>query len=114
MQRTAKKANLATTGPVRFHRIRAWTYNKLLQGFSEPEAKYIVGKAIPHSDSTYLRLREGIERKYPKVYDEYLNISGRHFESLSDEDREALALVRDPLVMQWIKRKMKEDGFTRT
>jgi hypothetical protein len=75
MKATAKKANLKTTGPVRFHRIRAWTFNSLLKaGLSEPEAKYIVGKAIPHSDSTYLRLKEGIEQKYPKLYDTYLNI----------------------------------------
>jgi len=75
MKATAKKANLKTTGPVRFHRIRAWTFNSLLKaGLSEPEAKYIVGKAIPHSDSTYLRLRSGIEEKYPKLYDAYLNI----------------------------------------
>jgi len=75
MQRCAKKANLTTTGPVRFHRIRAWTFNSLLKaGFGDSEAKYIVGKAIPHSDGTYLRLREGIEQKYPKFYNEHLNI----------------------------------------
>jgi len=75
MQRCAKKANLTTTGPVRFHRIRAWTFNSLLKaGFSDSEAKYIVGKALPHSDGTYLRLREGIEQKYPKFYHEHLNI----------------------------------------
>jgi len=79
MQSTAKKANLTTTGPVRFHRIRAWTFNSLLKaGFSDSEAKYIVGKAIPHSDGTYLRLREGIEQKYPKFYDEHLNIKPTH------------------------------------
>jgi integrase len=75
MKSTAKKANLTLTGTVRFHRIRAWVFNSLLKaGFSEPEAKYIVGKAIPHSDSTYLRLKEGIEQKYPKLYEAYLNI----------------------------------------
>jgi len=72
---TAKKANLKTTGNVRFHRIRAWVFNSLLKaGFSEPEAKYIVGKGIPHSDGTYLRLQQGIEEKYPQYYEGYLNI----------------------------------------
>ena len=79
MQSTAKKANLTTTGPVRFHRIRAWTFNSLLgAGFSDSEAKYIVGKAIPHSDGTYLRLQQGIEEKYPKFYNEKLSIKPAH------------------------------------
>lgn len=75
MKSTARKANINTTGSVRFHRIRAWVFNSLLKaGLSELEAKYIVGKAIPHSDATYLRLKEGIEEKYPQVYETYLNI----------------------------------------
>jgi len=75
IQTTAKKANIKTIGNVRFHRIRAWVFNSLLKaGFSELESKYVVGKAIAHSDSTYLRLKETIEEKYPRVYEEYLNI----------------------------------------
>lgn len=89
MQSTAKKAALNTTGPVRFHRIRAWTFNSLLKaGFSDAEAKYIVGKAIPHSDGTYLRLQEGIEQKYPKLYNEYLNIKPERVQVPEDLKRE--------------------------
>jgi integrase len=75
MRRACKKANLQLTGRVRFHKIRAWTYNQLIRaGLSSEEAKFIIGKKIPVSDSTYLRLKQGIEEKYPKVYDNYLNI----------------------------------------
>jgi hypothetical protein len=71
----ANKANIVKTGNIRFHRIHAWTFNSLLKaGFSELEAKYIIGKQVPQSDATYLRLREGIEAKYLKVYEEHLNI----------------------------------------
>jgi hypothetical protein len=89
MQSTAKKAALNTTGTVRFHRIRAWTFNSLLKGgFSDAEAKYIVGKAIPHSDGTYLRLQEGIEQKYPKLYNEYLCIKPERVQVPEDMKRE--------------------------
>ena len=89
MRATARKANLTTTGTVRFHRIRAWTFNSLLKGgFSEPEAKYIIGKAIPHSDSTYLRLKEGIEEKYPKLYEAYLNIKPAAVVQVIDQEKE--------------------------
>lgn len=71
----AKQSNLVTTGNVRFHRIRGWTFNSLLRaGFSELEAKYVCGKQISHSDSMYLRLKEIIEEKYPRLYDQFLNI----------------------------------------
>ena len=90
MKSTARKANLNTTGTVRFHRIRAWVFNSLLKaGFSEPEAKYIIGKAIPHSDATYLRLKDGIEQKYPEVYEQYLclkpSIQEKMIKNLSKE-----------------------------
>lgn len=109
MLSTAKKANLVTTGNVKFHRIRAWTFNTLLRaGFNELAAKYIVGKAIPHSDSTYVRLRKDIEEKYPKLYGEYLDISGSHVEKLTNEDKEALALMKDPLFRRFIKYEMEK------
>lgn len=85
---TAKKANLKTTGNVRFHRIRAWVFNSLLKaGFSEPEAKYIIGKGIPHSDGTYLRLQQGIEEKYPSYYEAYLNIKPERTVKVVDETK---------------------------
>ncbi len=89
IKRVAHQANLNTTGLVRFHRIRAWTFNSLLKGgFSDSEAKYIVGKAIPHGDATYLRLKEGIEQKYPKLYNHYLNIKPQRMIIQEDIKRE--------------------------
>jgi hypothetical protein len=75
MKSAARKANLTTTGRVRFHKIRSWVYTNLLRAsFSSEEAKMIVHKAIPKSDSTYLKLKAGIQEKYPQVYDQFLNI----------------------------------------
>jgi hypothetical protein len=87
MKATARKANLVTTGTVRFHRIRAWVFNSLLKaGFGDMEAKYIVGKAISHSDGTYLRLKETIMEKYPKFYESYLNIKPETVLKVIDKD----------------------------
>jgi len=75
LQKLAKQAQLKLTGAVSFHCFRAWTFSSLIKaGFSEFEAKYCVGKAIPLSDATYLSLEELIKEKYPKIYDRYLNI----------------------------------------
>jgi hypothetical protein len=52
---------------------------------SDAEAKYIVGKAIPHSDGTYLGLQEGIEQKYPKLYNEYLSIKPVRVTQVADD-----------------------------
>ena len=97
---TAKKANLVTTGTVRFHRIRAWVFNSLLKaGFTEYEAKFIVGKAIPHSDATYLRLKENIMEKYPKLYDSYLNI----------QPREVVKVIADEHLRKEVEELRKEN-----
>lgn len=67
--------SITTTGEIKFHKIRSWTISSLIKaGFSEFEAKYIVGKKIPLSDETYLSLEESIKEKYPKAYYEHLCI----------------------------------------
>jgi iron uptake system EfeUOB component EfeO/EfeM len=44
-------------------------------GFNEFQIKYILGKSINVSDRTYLQtLMSEVEEKYPKVYNDYLNI----------------------------------------
>jgi len=75
--RLAKDADLKTTGNLRFHRIRAWLMSRLSRcGFNEFQIKYILGKAIGVSDATYLHtLQAEIEEKYPRMYEDYLNIS---------------------------------------
>ena len=72
----AVKSGLRTTGAIRFHNIRKWLMSRLSRcGFGEFQIKYILGKAIPISDRTYLQtLKTEVEEKYPKVYNDYLNI----------------------------------------
>ena len=96
MKSTARKANINTTGSVRFHRIRAWVFNSLLKaGLSELEAKFIIGKAIPHSDATYLRLKEGIEEKYPEVYESHLNIKPGSRKVIEEQGQEIKTLKEE-------------------
>lgn len=77
LYRLAREANLAVTGKVRFHNIRKWLMSRLSRSnFNEFQIKFIMGKGIPVTDSTYLQtLQEEIEGKYPKVYNDYLNIN---------------------------------------
>lgn len=96
LQRLAKEAQLKTTGAVSFHCFRSWTFSSLVKaGFSEFEAKYVVGKKIPLSDATYLHLEESIKEKYQEKYEKYLNIKpsqvGNHNElGLLREENEGL------------------------
>jgi hypothetical protein len=76
MGRTAKKANLTTTGRVRFHNIRKWVMSGLSRaGFNDFEIKYVLGKSIELTNLTYLQnLKETIMEKYPGAYEAYLCI----------------------------------------
>lgn len=89
LKRYAIEAQIKTTGAVTFHCFRAWVLSSLVKaGFSEWEAKFIVGKSIPLSDVTYLHLEEEIKEKYPLAYDKYLNIktniNGEQLKKLGD------------------------------
>jgi len=72
----ARKAGIKTTGPVKFHNIRKWVMSGLSRsGFNEWQVKYVLGKAIPMSDGTYLQsLEQEVRERYPKAYEEYLNL----------------------------------------
>ena len=54
-----------------------WLMSRLSRcGFNEFQIKYILGKSIGVSDRTYLQtLMSEVEEKYPKVYNDYLNIA---------------------------------------
>ena len=77
LYRLAEQSGLKTTGNLRFHNIRKWLMSRLSRcGFNEFQIKYLMGKSIGLSDSTYLQtLQEEIEEKYPRVFNDYLNIS---------------------------------------
>ena len=71
------RSGMKTSGRVHFHRIRAWLMSQLSRaGFNEFEIKYVVGKAIPVTDATYLTtLKTAISEKYPRIYSDYLCIA---------------------------------------
>ncbi len=77
LYRLAEQAGLKTTGNLRFHNIRKWLMSRLSRcSFNQFQIKYLMGKSIGLSDSTYLQtLQSEIEEKYPIVYNDYLNIS---------------------------------------
>jgi len=66
-----QKANVTTTGTIRFHLIRKFLTSALHHaGFTDWEVKRAVGKEIPTSDGTYLHgLNNDIDLKFPQVYD---------------------------------------------
>jgi uncharacterized coiled-coil protein SlyX len=67
-----KKANIITTGKVRFHCLgRKFLMSALVDSgkFSEFETKRVIAKEIPSSDSTYLtHLDRTIDAKFGEVY----------------------------------------------
>ena len=77
LKNLAKKAGIKTTGPLKFHRIRGWVMSGLSRcGFNEFQVKTVLGKTIPMTDATYLHsLEQEIRERYPKAYENYLNLS---------------------------------------
>ena len=72
----SRRAGIKTTGDVRFHNIRKWTMSGLNRsGFNEFQIKFVLGKAIPMSDATYLQtLEQEVRERYPSAYENYLNL----------------------------------------
>jgi len=100
------KANITTTGNVRFHLLRKFLMNALHDaGFSSWETKRILGKEIPTSDETYLRgLSRKVTERFPTVY-EYIRLTG--FESKNHmriEELEAkiqhMEIAQEQLIIQ--------------
>jgi hypothetical protein len=87
LKRLAKEAGLALTGRVHFHKIRGWVMSGLSRaGFNEFQIKYVVGKAIPLADSTYLQtLEQEVEERYPKAFPQFLNIKPAKVVTVVDE-----------------------------
>jgi len=84
LRRLAKDAQLVVTGRVHFHRLRGWVMSGLSRaGFNEFQIKYLMGKAIPLGDMTYLQtLQQEIEGRYPDAYEQTLNLKPRIQERL--------------------------------
>jgi len=86
VKRLAREAHITKTGRIHTHLIRKWVMSGLSRaGFNEFQIKYVLGKAIPLSDMTYLQtLQQEIEAKYPKAY-EYVNIKPARIVTVVDE-----------------------------
>jgi integrase len=84
IQRLAREAHITTTGRIHTHLIRKWVMSGLSRaGFNEFQIKYLVGKSIPLSDMTYLQtLQQEIETRYPKAFEDCLNLKPRIQERL--------------------------------
>ncbi|MCW4018356.1 MAG: hypothetical protein NWF00_06720 [Candidatus Bathyarchaeota archaeon] len=74
IRRLAEQARIETLGRVHFHKIRGWVMSGLSRaGLNEFQIKFLVGKAIPLTDSTYLQtLQLEIEERYPTAYELHL------------------------------------------
>jgi uncharacterized coiled-coil protein SlyX len=89
VKRLAREAHITKTGRIHTHLIRKWVMSGLSRaGFNEFQIKYVLGKAIPLSDLTYLQtLQQEIETKYPAAY-EYVNIKPERIVQVVNEDLE--------------------------
>ena len=94
LKRLAKKAGIRTCGRVRFHNLRKWVMSGLSRsGFNEFQIKYVLGKAIPMTDGTYLQTLEiEVKERYPEAYENYMNlnptVSPKAVMSLTKENEE--------------------------
>jgi hypothetical protein len=78
-------------------------------GFNEFQIKFVVGKAIPASDATYLlTLQREVEERYPKAYESYLKIHGEVRGEFPDLSEDEWAELKDLLA------KMKQGRVTIT
>jgi hypothetical protein len=109
LRRLGRHAGIVTTGRVHFHKIRGWVISGLSRaGLNEWQIKYLVGKAIPLQDSTYLQsLQQEIEERYPKAYEQYLNIKPAKIVTVIDEKLTGQLRNKD-LEIQALKEQVRE------
>ena len=111
VQRLAREAHITKTGRIHTHLIRKWVMSGLSRaGFNEFQIKYLLGKAIPLSDLTYLQtLQQEVETKYPKAY-EYVNIKPARIVTVVDEElTQELQKEREKTVLYEKRIKALED-----
>lgn len=95
IKKLVEKANITTTGKIRFHLLRKFLMNALHDsGFDDWAIKRAMGKEIPTSDSTYLQgLNRKLDEDFAKVYDHiklstYTNKNGVRLEELEQKVKE--------------------------
>jgi site-specific recombinase XerD len=96
-----KKANITTTGKIRFHLIRKFLMNALHDaGFDDWAIKRAMGKEVPVSDSTYLQgLNRKLDEDFAKVYDHiklstYTNKNGVRLEELEQKFKQQDEMIK--------------------
>jgi site-specific recombinase XerD len=96
-----KKANIMTTGKIRFHLLRKFLMNALHDsGFDDWANKRVMGKEIPTSDSTYLQgLNRKLDEDFPKLYNHiklstYTNKNGVRLEELEEKFKQQDRMIK--------------------
>jgi site-specific recombinase XerD len=97
-----QKANITTTGKIRFHLLRKFLMNALHDaGFTDWEVKRAIGKEIPTTDSTYLQgLSRKLSEKFQDVYPYikltgYMNKNGLRVDELEEANRKLQEKIID-------------------
>ena len=101
IKKLVEKANITTTGKIRFHLLRKFLMNALHDsGFDDWAIKRAMGKEIPTSDSTYLQgLNRKLDEDFAKVYDHiklstYTNKNGVRLEELEQKFKDQEEQIR--------------------
>jgi hypothetical protein len=107
-----QKANIVTTGDVRFHLVRKWLMSSLSDaGLNAFEIKLILGKSIPVTDSTYLQtLKKSALEKVKKAYPKFLSLV--HYHNGAIKINETVKLAIDYMKLQeQLRQHLKEQGL---
>jgi site-specific recombinase XerD len=93
------KANIMTTGKIRFHLIRKFLMNALHDsGFDDWAIKRAMGKEIPTSDSTYLQgLNRKLDEDFKNVY-EKIRLAG-----YSNGNHTNIEMLKETILAQQIQ-----------
>jgi hypothetical protein len=80
-------------------------------GWNDWQTKFLIGKAIPVTDETYLQTLElEIRERYPKAYADYLNIKPERIEKVIDEETRRKAAAVEQLIKRVEELEKKLDG----
>lgn len=90
LKRLAREAQLSKTGRIHSHSLRKWVMSGLSRaGFNDYQIKFVMGKTIPTSDSTYLlTLAQEIEERYPTAFQHLLNLKPSEITIIETKSKE--------------------------
>lgn len=83
-------------------------------GFNEFQIKYLMGKAIPLADLTYLQtLQQEIEERYPAAYERYLNVKSEASVKAVTELTRQMGQQAQELSQKTVEIEMLQDRLTK-